>query len=63
MKANAGIPQLVAGKVAYPLTAEEYASFVPALVSAGIDVIGGCCGTDPGFVREIAGKVASRRHR
>jgi len=63
MKANAGIPQLVAGKVAYPLTAEEYASFVPALVSAGIDMIGGCCGTDPGFVREIAGKVASRRHR
>jgi 5-methyltetrahydrofolate--homocysteine methyltransferase len=63
VKANAGIPHIVAGKVAYPLTAEEYAAFVPALVSAGIDVIGGCCGTDPGFVREIAGKVAARRHR
>jgi 5-methyltetrahydrofolate--homocysteine methyltransferase len=63
VKANAGIPHIVAGKVAYPLSAEEYAAFVPALVSAGVDVIGGCCGTDPGFVREIAGKVAARRHR
>ncbi|MGO9308750.1 MAG: homocysteine S-methyltransferase family protein [Spirochaetia bacterium] len=63
VKANAGIPQIVAGKVAYPLSAAEYASYVPALVSAGVDVIGGCCGTDPGFVREIAGKLTARRHR
>jgi 5-methyltetrahydrofolate--homocysteine methyltransferase len=62
VKANAGIPQIVGGKVAYPLTAEQYASYVPALVSAGVDVIGGCCGTDPAFIREVAGKVADRRH-
>jgi len=62
VKANAGIPQIVAGKVAYPLTAEQYASYVPALVSAGVDVIGGCCGTDPWFIREVAGKLADRRH-
>jgi 5-methyltetrahydrofolate--homocysteine methyltransferase len=63
VKANAGIPQIVGGKVAYPLTAAEYAEHVPALVSAGVDVIGGCCGTDPGFVKEIAAKLATRRHR
>ena len=57
VKANAGIPQIVGGKVAYPLTAEEYASYVPALLDAGVDVIGGCCGTDPGFIRAIRGKV------
>ncbi len=62
VKANAGIPQIVGGKVTYPLTAAQYASYVPALVSAGVDVIGGCCGTDPGFIREIAGKVSDRRH-
>ena len=62
VKANAGIPQIVAGKVTYPLTAEQYASYVPALVSAGVDVIGGCCGTDPGFVRQVACKVSDRRH-
>jgi 5-methyltetrahydrofolate--homocysteine methyltransferase len=62
VKANAGIPQLVAGKVSYPLSAREYAAYVPALVTAGVDVIGGCCGTDPDFVREIGQKVVSRRH-
>jgi len=63
VKANAGMPQIVCGKVAYPLSAEQYASFVPALIDAGVDVIGGCCGTDPGFIREVAGKIAGRRQR
>jgi 5-methyltetrahydrofolate--homocysteine methyltransferase len=61
VKANAGIPHIVGGKVTYPLTAEEYASYVPALISAGVDVIGGCCGTDPGFIREVAARVSGRR--
>ena len=61
VKANAGIPQIIGGKVVYPLTAEEYAAYVPALVSAGVDVIGGCCGTDPGFVRAIRRKVSAGR--
>jgi len=63
VKANAGIPQIVGGKVSYPLTAEQYASFVPALVAAGIDVIGGCCGTDPAFIREVGKKIAAVRGR
>ena len=33
VKANAGVPQIVAGKVTFPLTPEQYASFVPALVA------------------------------
>jgi 5-methyltetrahydrofolate--homocysteine methyltransferase len=57
VKANAGVPQIVGGKVTYPLTAEQYASFVPALVEAGVDVIGGCCGTDPGFIREVGKNI------
>ena len=61
VKANAGIPQIVGGKVVYPLTAEEYAAYVPALISAGVDIIGGCCGTDPEFVRAIRGKVSAGR--
>ncbi len=60
VKANAGIPQIVAGKVAFPLSAEEYASFVPSLIEDGVEVIGGCCGTDPDFIRAIARKVAAR---
>jgi len=58
IKANAGMPQIVGGRVTYPLTAEQYASFVPALVESGVDVIGGCCGTDPVFIREVGRALA-----
>jgi 5-methyltetrahydrofolate--homocysteine methyltransferase len=63
VKANAGIPHIVGGKVTYPLTPEQYASFVPALIEAGVDVIGGCCGTDPRFVREMKKKISEGRGR
>jgi len=62
VKANAGIPHIINGKVAYPLTPQEYASFAPALIEAGVNVIGGCCGTDPLFIRELATKLADKRH-
>jgi 5-methyltetrahydrofolate--homocysteine methyltransferase len=61
MKANAGIPQIVNGKVAFPLTPEQYASYVPALVQSGVNVIGGCCGTDPGFIREMGKTIGMGR--
>jgi 5-methyltetrahydrofolate--homocysteine methyltransferase len=63
VKANAGIPQIQGGKVVYPLTAEQYASFVPALLAEGVNVIGGCCGTDPGFIREMGRKIAETGRR
>ena len=61
VKANAGIPQIVGGKVAYPLQPDEYASFVPSLIDAGVNVIGGCCGTDPSFIREMGKVIAAAR--
>jgi len=63
IKANAGIPQIVGGKVVYPLTADQYASYAPALLRDGIDVIGGCCGTDPQFIRALARTVPADRRR
>jgi 5-methyltetrahydrofolate--homocysteine methyltransferase len=58
IKANAGIPRLEAGRVIFPLGPAEYASFVPALVAAGVDVIGGCCGTGPSTIREVGRVIA-----
>jgi 5-methyltetrahydrofolate--homocysteine methyltransferase len=58
IKANAGIPRLEAGRVVFPLGPEQYASFVPALVAAGVDVIGGCCGTGPATIREVGRVLA-----
>jgi 5-methyltetrahydrofolate--homocysteine methyltransferase len=63
IKANAGIPQISGGKVVYPLAPEQYASFVPALIEAGVDAIGGCCGTDPRFIREIGKQIMKSLRR
>ncbi len=60
VKANAGVPQIVNGRVTYPLSAAQYASYVPALIEAGVNVIGGCCGTDPSFITEIGRAAAGR---
>ncbi len=61
IKANAGVPHLESGRVVFPLGPAEYASYVPALVSAGVDVIGGCCGTNPGTIGEVGRAIAKLR--
>lgn len=54
IKANAGLPELRDGKAVYATTAEQFANYIPALVKAGANFIGGCCGTSPEFIREVA---------
>ncbi len=54
---NAGIPTFVDGETRYPETPESFAARVPALVRAGASIIGGCCGTTPAHIRDIATAV------
>ena len=51
---NAGLPQLVDGKAKYTQSPEEFASWVPRLLEAGVSIIGGCCGTTPDHTRKVA---------
>jgi 5-methyltetrahydrofolate--homocysteine methyltransferase len=53
IKANAGLPVVREGKTSYDITAEQFAAFVPALLKAGANFIGGCCGTSPEFIRAM----------
>ena len=50
-KPNAGLPELVDGKTVYRETPEMMASKLKALVQAGANIVGGCCGTTPAHVR------------
>lgn len=54
IKPNAGSPELVDGIAVYSQTPAEFSSYVPSLVTAGVQFIGGCCGTTPEFVRSIS---------
>jgi methionine synthase I (cobalamin-dependent) len=51
IKPNAGLPELEGGRVVYRTSPEEFARWVPDLVRAGANYIGGCCGTNPAFIR------------
>jgi len=52
-KPNAGLPKLVDGKTVFDMGAEEFGTFVAPLVSAGANMIGGCCGTSPEYIEQI----------
>lgn len=54
IKPNAGLPEMVEGKAVYKTTPEEFASYAKALLDAGASFIGGCCGSDPEFIRVLA---------
>lgn len=59
IQANAGIPEYIDGKTVYRESPEMMATFVPALIDAGANIIGGCCGTTPDHIRQM-GKVLGR---
>jgi len=54
VKANAGQPEYVDGRITYRITPEEFAAHAPALLKAGASFIGGCCGTTPDHIRVLA---------
>lgn len=58
-KPNAGMPRLESGKTIFEMDAKTFASFGRNLAKAGANLIGGCCGTTPEHIRELA-KVSAR---
>ncbi len=52
-KPNAGMPVLIDGVTTYDMKAEEFAREMLGLVRAGADILGGCCGTTPEYIRQL----------
>ena len=57
IKPNAGVPKMVGNKTVFPMGPEEFASHVPALIEAGANFVGGCCGTTPDHIRAVRAAV------
>ncbi len=55
---NAGQPLMRDGKTHYAQTPSEFAADARKIKEAGADMIGGCCGTTPEFIREVATALA-----
>ena len=54
---NAGIPRSVDGRNIYLCSPEYMASYARRFVSAGVKIVGGCCGTTPEHIRAMKGAL------
>ncbi len=53
VKPNAGVPEMVGGITKYSESQSDFQRMIPQILSAGADLIGGCCGTTPDHIRVI----------
>jgi len=51
---NAGKPELLDEQAVYNVTPEEFAAAEKEILSLGIHVLGGCCGTAPAYIEAVA---------
>lgn len=56
-KSNAGIPTLVKGVAVYDASPEDMGVYAARVMSLGATIIGGCCGSTPDHIREIAASL------
>ena len=59
--ANAGMPVYEKGNAVFPETPAEMAGYIPQLLKAGANIVGGCCGTTPEHLKEISEKLDTPR--
>jgi methionine synthase I (cobalamin-dependent) len=57
IKPNAGLPEIADGEILYRTTAEAFASHAASLVAAGASFLGGCCGSNPAFIRALGAEL------
>ena len=59
IRPNAGLPDPATNL--YNTTPQEYADVMEQIAGMGVKVLGGCCGTDPDYIREVAGRIRGKK--
>ncbi len=57
---NAGQPERRDGSVFYSQEPESFAEEMAGIASLGVELVGGCCGTDPRFIRALKRVLAPK---
>lgn len=57
VQANAGLPVIENNQTVYKMTAKEFFQGVKEFVDLGVSIIGGCCGTNETFIKEICDNI------
>ena len=59
---NAGLPEIRDGATFYPLTPEELVAHHTTFVDEfGVQIVGGCCGTTPEYIEQLARAMDGKR--
>jgi methionine synthase / methylenetetrahydrofolate reductase(NADPH) len=56
---NGGLPRNVDGRLMYMASPEYMAKYAKRLIQSGAKFVGGCCGTTPKHIKQIANAVAA----
>jgi homocysteine S-methyltransferase len=56
---NAGVPRAIEGRNVYLCSPEYMASFARKAIAAGVQIVGGCCGTTPNHIRAMRSAIRS----
>ena len=54
---NAGVPRAIEGRNVYLCSPEYMASFARKAIAAGVQIVGGCCGTTPNHIRAMRSAI------
>jgi 5-methyltetrahydrofolate--homocysteine methyltransferase len=60
-KPNAGMPRLAGRKTVFDMSPREFAAFGKPFAEAGVNLIGGCCGTTPAHIGALRRSLAKAR--
>lgn len=58
---NAGYPKRIQDRVVFSENIEYFAQRMAEMLQAGVSIVGGCCGTNPQYIRALAGVVTGSR--
>ena len=57
LEPNAGLPKIIGKKTVWDYPIERFADYAERFVKIGANLIGGCCGTNPDFIKAVAERV------
>ena len=57
MKPNAGMPKSVNGKTVFDVNSEAFSEEMVKFAKLGVNILGGCCGTDDEYIRLLVEKT------
>lgn len=60
VKPNAGLPDPVTNT--YNVNADEFAAYMKELLPYGVRILGGCCGTNPDYIKALTDMLSEEKH-